>query len=67
MECEKRAEQYAERALDFLKKAKAAGFFTPEAIDEMRKDKDLDAVRERRDFRELFPTPQAKAQRRRTP
>jgi tetratricopeptide (TPR) repeat protein len=50
------ADQYAVRAIEFLRKARAAGFFkSAAAVEEMRKDKDLDAVRERRDFQELFP------------
>jgi serine/threonine protein kinase len=48
------AEQYAVRAVELLKKARAAGFFTPAAIEEMRKDKDLDVLRQRPDFQELL-------------
>jgi eukaryotic-like serine/threonine-protein kinase len=60
-EQERRAEQCAARAVELLKRAKAAGFFEAAArMEEMRKDKDLDALRERRDYQELFPVPRPK-------
>jgi serine/threonine protein kinase/tetratricopeptide (TPR) repeat protein len=56
-EQDNRAEQYAARAIEFLKKARTAGYFkSAAAMEGMRKDKDLDAVRQRPDFQELFPT-----------
>ncbi len=56
-----KADQYATRAIDFLKQAKAAGFFKlATAMEEMRKDKDLDALRQRRDFQELMLSLEAK-------
>jgi serine/threonine protein kinase len=62
-EQERRGEQYAARAVALLKMAKAAGFFkTAAQIEEMRKDKDLEALRGRRDFQELFPGPARKGQ-----
>jgi serine/threonine protein kinase len=62
-EQDQRAEQYAARAVEFLKKAGAAGYFkSVTRMEEMRKDKDLDALRQRRDFQELFPMPQPKDQ-----
>src|SRR5262249_25010193 len=55
-EQDQRAEQCAARAVELLKKAKAAGFFEAAAhIEAMRKDKDLDPLRERPDYQELFP------------
>jgi tetratricopeptide (TPR) repeat protein len=58
-----RADQYATRAIKFLIKAKAADLFkSPAEIEKMRKDKDLEALRERRDFQELFPMPRSKEQ-----
>jgi serine/threonine protein kinase/tetratricopeptide (TPR) repeat protein len=54
----RRAELYAARAVALLKKAAAAGFFqTPDAVEQMRKDKDLELLRQRRDFQDLFPLP----------
>jgi len=63
-----KADQYAALAIDFLKKAKAAGFFKPaDVIEDVRKDKDLDALRQRRDFQELFPEPPLKNQQKKSP
>ncbi|HEV3237117.1 MAG TPA: serine/threonine-protein kinase, partial [Gemmataceae bacterium] len=57
-EQDQRAEECAARAVELLKKAKAAGFFKAAArIEAMRKDKDLEPIRERQDFQELFPKP----------
>jgi tetratricopeptide (TPR) repeat protein len=60
-EQDRQADQYAVRAIEFLKKAAAAGLFkSAVAVEEMRKDKDLDAVRERQDFQELISMAQPK-------
>ncbi len=60
-EQDRRAEQYTAHAVEFLKKAKAAGFFQSAArIEEMRKDKDLDALRGRQDFQALMLSLQPK-------
>jgi serine/threonine protein kinase len=49
------ADKYAARAVEFLKRVKAAGFFKSAAAREnMQKDKDLDALRRRQDFQSLF-------------
>jgi serine/threonine-protein kinase len=64
-EQDQRAEQLAARSVDLLKKAKAAGFFEKVTqIEEMWKDKDLESVRERRDFQELFSMPPPTKKRR---
>jgi serine/threonine protein kinase len=52
----KLAQRYADQAVDCLQKARAAGYFTFDSvarIEEIRKDKDLDVLRQRPDFREL--------------
>ena len=67
-EQDRRAEQYAVRAIEFLKKAKAAGFFKSVAqVEEMRKNIDLEALRERQDFREWFLKLQPKGQSKKAP
>jgi tetratricopeptide (TPR) repeat protein len=60
-EQDRRAEQYAGRAVGLLKKAAAAGLVkTAAEIEEMRKAKDLEPLRQRKDFQELFPMPRPK-------
>jgi tetratricopeptide (TPR) repeat protein len=49
------ADQYAARALELLKRSQAAGFFNDATnIDHLGKDTDLDALRERDDFRKFM-------------
>jgi serine/threonine protein kinase len=67
-ERDRRADPSAARAVEFLKKAKAAGFFKSAAqFEEMRKDKDLDVLRGRQDFQELFPLSPTKDQPKKDP
>jgi serine/threonine-protein kinase len=51
----KLAEQYAGRALDWLRKAQDAGYFkNPAKIAHMKKDNDLDPLRPRDDFKKFL-------------
>jgi tetratricopeptide (TPR) repeat protein len=50
-ESEKLKEQYAERALELLRQASAKGY---KEIAHMKKDKDLDPLRQRQDFKKLI-------------
>jgi hypothetical protein len=50
-EHDRHADQYAARAVEFLTKAKDAGYFkSATATENIQKDKDLDALRRRQDF-----------------
>jgi hypothetical protein len=48
------ADAEADRAMDWLRKAVAAGWNTPRQIAQMARDPDLDALRHRADFRRLL-------------
>jgi tetratricopeptide (TPR) repeat protein/tRNA A-37 threonylcarbamoyl transferase component Bud32 len=48
------ADTDANRAMEWLKKAVAAGYNTPPHVDYMMRDLDLDALRDRDDFRQLM-------------
>jgi tetratricopeptide (TPR) repeat protein len=55
------AEQYGAGAVELLRKLHAAGNFNdPATLAEMRKDKDLAAIRSRADFQKLFAEPRRK-------
>jgi hypothetical protein len=60
------SEQYATRAMELLKKTKAAGL-TAAQIEEMWQDKDLEPLRKRPDFQKLFPKPLPKEQSKKGP
>ena len=50
-----RGDQYAVQAVSVLDRARAAGFFNVRApVEWMKKDKDLDALRERADYKKLL-------------
>jgi hypothetical protein len=58
----KAAAHYAVRAIDFLTKAEAAGYFKPSAsFGHLKKDTDLDPLRDREDFKKLLAEWERKA------
>jgi hypothetical protein len=58
----KAAEHYAVRAIDLLTKAEAAGFFkTPAKLADMKKDTDIDPLRDREDFKKQLAEWERKA------
>jgi hypothetical protein len=62
-ERDRRADPYAARAVEFLKKAKDAGFFkSAAAVENMKKDNDLDALHGRKDFQTLLLSLEPKSQ-----
>ena len=50
----KRAEAEADRAMSWLAKAVAAGFYTPQRLALMNRDSNLNPLRDRADFRRLL-------------
>jgi Tfp pilus assembly protein PilW len=54
-EREKQAEEHARQAMSLLERARRAGYFaTQEGIEHLKKDADLDFLRDRDDFRQLL-------------
>jgi hypothetical protein len=61
---DERAGHHGDRAVALLEQARKAGYFGKQsAIDHARKDPDLNALRNRADFRKLFHDLEAKARR----
>jgi tetratricopeptide (TPR) repeat protein len=61
-EREKLGEKYSARAVELLQKANATGFFMPPgAVQNLKKDNELDSLRSRGDFRKLLAELEKKA------
>jgi hypothetical protein len=58
-EASRLATEEADRAMEWLRKAAAAGY---KNVEHMLKDNDLDALRDREDFKELLAAPMTKRQ-----
>ncbi len=63
-EREQRSEQYARQSIELLRRLHRGGYFkTPAGLKDLRKDKDLDAVRSREEFKKLLAEVEAPAGR----